>query len=232
MKSTVLNKKNISIVVPLFNEYENLDLFLRKLDNENTNLKKIFIFVNNGSSDEKVSKLLSEKRTNFVQLNKNLGFGGGVKYGIKHSSTDFVCWMPCNLKVDPLEAIELINQIGNFDNKTLYKCKRLKNSKIDKYKTLIFSILQSVILKTKVFDTGGTPTIVSKNLFNKLENFPNDYTFETYVYLKAKSKNFNIQRPSINYGKRKFGTSHWQNGILSEIKFILNMYKQSKLWKI
>ena len=225
------SNKDFDIIVPVFNEYENLHEFINILEEKNINLIKRFTFVDNGSSDIRILSLLSDRETNFLHLKKNMGFGGGIKHGIKNANAEYICWMPCNLKIHPLDAIDMIEKINNFNSSTLYKSTRIKESQIDSLKTILFSIIQSIILKKIVSDTGGTPTIVSKDFFENLDDFPNDYSFETYVYLKAKFKNLTISRPKIKYGKRKYGNSHWQNGLISELKFIKNIYQKSKNWK-
>ncbi len=225
------SNKDIDIIVPVFNEYENLFEFLNILEEKNINLIKYFTFVDNGSSDIRILPLLSERKTNFLNLKNNIGFGGGIKHGIKNSNSEYICWMPCNLKIHPLDAISMIEEINNFNPSTLYKSTRIKVSQIDSLKTMVFSIIQSIILKKIVSDTGGTPTIITKNFFKNLDDFPDDYSFETYVYLKAKYNNLIITRPKITYGKRKYGNSHWQNGLISEFRFIKNIYHKSKNWK-
>ena len=37
-------------------------------------------------------------------------------------------------------------------------------------------------------------------------------------------------RIKVKYGLRKYGKSKWQNGLLTEINFIINLYKKSKNW--
>ncbi len=226
----MFDKLDINIIVPVFNEYENLKKFFEIIDEKDPDLKKRFLFVDNGSTDKNILKLLLKANVKYLQLDNNMGFGGGIKHGIINSSTEYICWMPCNLKIDPLDALNLIKNINILKTDTLYKSTRIKDSRVDAYKTILFSIAQSLILKKVVFDTGGTPTIVSREFFKKIDNFPDDYSFETYVYLKAKYDGLHFIRPKIKYGKRMFGKSHWQNGILSEVKFIMNIYYQSKKW--
>ena len=46
----------------------------------------------------------------FIKIPKNHGFGGAIQYSIEHVDEDFVAWMPGNMKVDPLDAYNLIQQ--------------------------------------------------------------------------------------------------------------------------
>ena len=226
-----MNKlNNFKIVVPIFDEFENLKEFINILIKNNQDLSQ-FCFVDNGSTDIKINDLLNKYPVHHIASEENLGFGGGIKLGINNVNAQYVCWMPCNLKVDPISVLDFIQDINKPDKNTLYKAIRAERPLIDTIKTLIFSFLQSVLLKSLIYDSGGTPTLVHKSFFGNLENFPNDYQFETYVVIKAKINKLNIRRVKVKYGKRKFGKSHWQNGILSELNFIKNMYTSTKNWK-
>jgi hypothetical protein len=82
-----------------------------------------------------------------------------------------------------------------------------------------------------MFDAGGTPTICSKEFLLSLPNPPNDYAFESYVLFKARKARMKISRPSVEYTVRKFGSSHWQKGLLSEIELFISIIKKSKKWR-
>jgi len=219
--------KNFTIIVPVFDEFENLSEFIELVKKEGA--KDLFYFVDNGSFDSRIEDSLRKNNLNFSRTENNLGFGGGIKFGISKINSDFISWMPCNLKVSPSDAIGFINKIGEPNSTYLYKALRHERPKVDFLKTLLFSIIQSILLRTFINDSGGTPTAVHKSFFNKIDFFPNDYTFETYVLIKGKMLS-KIVRIKVKYGLRKYGKSKWQNGLLSEINFIINLYKKSKNW--
>ena len=45
-----------------------------------------------------------------IKIEKNLGFGGGVVYGSKYVTKEFIGWMPGNMKLNPKEVFELFLQ--------------------------------------------------------------------------------------------------------------------------
>lgn len=224
------NPASFKIIVPIYDEFDNLKEFIKLLQDKNTDISR-FLFVNNGSLDKNISDLLVKNSLNYITSEVNLGFGGGIKLGISNVTSNYVCWMPCNLKVSPVDVLNFIKEIKVPKENSLYKAIRSERPQIDNIKTLIFSFVQSLLLNSYIYDSGGTPTMVHRKFFENFDNFPNDYTFETYVMLKAKYSNFKIERLRVKYGKRKYGKSHWQNGLLTEIQFIKNMYTSSKNWK-
>jgi len=57
-----------------------------------------------------------------------------------------------------------------------------------------------------------------RDLMNKLDNIPYDFSIETYVYYIAKKENYKIIRLPIHMSEREKGVSSWNNGIISKIK--------------
>ena len=61
-----------------------------------------------------------------VRSTNNLGYGGGIVFASGFVEKDFVAWMPGNMKVDPIEAFNFINNI-NLNSHTIYiKAKRVE----------------------------------------------------------------------------------------------------------
>ena len=60
------SNKDFDIIVPVFNEYENLHEFINILEEKNINLIKRFTFVDNGSSDIRIY--------HFFQIEKQISY--------------------------------------------------------------------------------------------------------------------------------------------------------------
>ena len=220
----------ITIVIPVFNEAKSLEVLLKELGNINS--KEIqFLLVNNGSTDINVSTMLKQDNSkwNFVESVDNLGFGGGILFGISHTETKYVGWMPGNLKVDPRDVVGLLGAL-TFDENAFIKGFRTGRGAKEYFKTFFAGAIQSLILKSNMFDSGGTPTVCTRKFICELKEPPTDYVFESYVLYHARKNQFKVIRPHIAYGKRRFGESHWQRGIKSEIKLLKLIYISSLRW--
>jgi glycosyltransferase involved in cell wall biosynthesis len=221
----------ITIVVPIYNETDSLPIFLDLI--EEAGSKDItFLLVDNGSTSSEVGLVLSRKNEfwSAVRTEDNLGFGGGILLGVRESKSDFVGWMPGNLKVDPREVVKIFSQ-QKLERNGLYKARRTGRSLSARYKTILAGLIQSAILKSNMFDSGGTPTVCHKEFILGLENPPNDYVFESFILYSAKEAGMKIVRPKVTYGHRKFGQSHWQRGIHSEIVLMRKIWNSSRLWR-
>lgn len=103
----------LSVVVPVFNEADNLpalyDALIRQLDA--LNLPAEIVFVNDGSSDDSLAVLRrlssQDERAKVVGLSRNFGHQCCITAGIEHASGDAVIVMDADLQHPP----ELIPQM-------------------------------------------------------------------------------------------------------------------------
>ena len=223
--------KRWTVVVPIYNDRKSLEILLQEIEKSDFS-EGTFLIVDNGSTDDSVlsQNLPSISNVLFLRTEKNLGFGGGIKFGLENATTEWVGWMPGNLKVHP-SRLTVFDPIILSDNFDLIKAKRVGRSRQANFKTLLAGIIQSLILRCNMLDTGGTPTFIRRDYLEKLSNAPDDYVFESYVLYIARKLNFRISRPKVEYGERLFGQSHWQRGVNAEINLMRNIVRQSKTWK-
>lgn len=193
----------------------------------------IFIVLDNGSVTDYISnyKLGKDRGVKIVSSPNNLGFGGGIAFASKFVEKEFVAWMPGNFKLNPQDVYKILTQ-ETLTNKYLYiKGKRIARPFIDTLKTGIFAILVSIFFKKYIYDAGGTPNMIHKDFFSIPGNFPTDFTFDIFVYFYCRINKFTIRRPRIKYTTRLHGQSHWQKGLMSEIKLTLDVFKYKQEWK-
>jgi glycosyltransferase involved in cell wall biosynthesis len=219
---------SLSIVIPFYNEPENskkIYELLQKVRIHNTS----WILVDNGSTDKiTLCNLPILENVTIVRLESNFGFGGGIKEGLKAAESDYVAWMPGNLKVHPLAPRIMLDRFllsNNFNPDVFIKAEREGRSILAKAKTSISSLSISLLASRKLTDIGGTPTIIQKKYIEKVFKTPNDYVFElaTYlIFLELKCEEIRIPNP---YLSRIFGKTHWQNGLQSELQLLFKQIK-------
>jgi glycosyltransferase involved in cell wall biosynthesis len=223
--------KTWTVVIPIYNDEKSLVVLLEEIEKSEFH-DGLFLIVDNGSTNKLSLKPDGGKipGVSLIRTEVNLGFGGGIKFGLNKAETEWVGWMPGNLKVHPQELFSFrpIIKSNNFD---LIKANRKGRSILANLKTFGVGLIQSLILRKIMFDTGGTPTFMRKSLLYVLEDAPNDYVFESYVLFKARRFKLRVKRPRVIYGNRIFGHSHWQRGIKAELNLLKNILRQSKKWK-
>jgi polyisoprenyl-phosphate glycosyltransferase len=103
--------KKISVIVPFLNEAGNVPNLVGTLNNYFVNkpYSVEIILVDDGSTDDSVELLKQQKFGNYeiklLKLSKNYGAQAAVRAGVKHSTGDYIMWIPADLQ-DPLEIID------------------------------------------------------------------------------------------------------------------------------
>ena len=100
----------LSLIVPVFDEEESIDIFLTSVEPflDKAGLRFEIVFVNDGSRDETLGHLLDcsgrDKRIKIVNLSRNFGKEAALTAGIDHAKGDILIPMDIDLQ-DPPELI-------------------------------------------------------------------------------------------------------------------------------
>lgn len=109
-------KKDVTIVIPCYNEEDALPYLANTLrgleENLSANYKTRFIFIDDCSSDntlEKLNELFGEKRNvKIIEHEENRGVAAGIMTGLKAAKTEIVCSMDCDCTYEPHELENMI----------------------------------------------------------------------------------------------------------------------------
>ena len=112
------NKKKLSIIIPSYNEINNLKILLNKANeilSKNKNIE--IIIVDNGSTDGSKNYLYDNKKffpkIKVVRVKKNIGYGFGIKYGLKFATGKIVSWTHADLQFDIKDVMKFLDKNYN-----------------------------------------------------------------------------------------------------------------------
>jgi glycosyltransferase involved in cell wall biosynthesis len=100
----------LSLVVPVFNEEESIDIFLKEVTPvlERAGLRFEVVFINDGSRDDTFARLLGcsarDRRIKVVNLSRNFGKEAALTAGIEYATGDVLIPMDIDLQ-DPPDLI-------------------------------------------------------------------------------------------------------------------------------
>jgi glycosyltransferase involved in cell wall biosynthesis len=111
-------KKKISYIFPIYNETDNIDLLYMTLDKLLLTRKKDFdfeiIFVNDGSKDDSLDKLIAiqkkDSRVSVINFARNFGHQLAVTAGLDYATGDAVIIMDSDMQDPPKVSFELIDK--------------------------------------------------------------------------------------------------------------------------
>ena len=212
-----------SLVIPCFNEEENLPGLIDRCLELINSLDCEVIIVNNGSTDNSAKTLsrLIEPNINLraINIEENIGYGHGILTGLRDAKGEILGWTHADLQTDPLDCIDALSHFDR-NNELFVKGKRGGRSLFDTFFTVCMSIFESILLKTLMWDINGQPTLFRKEFFASWEDPPEDFSLDLYGYYMAKLQKVKIKRISVYFGKRFSGVSSWNSGLKSRVKFI------------
>ena len=107
---------SISVVIPVFNEEESLEILYSELSQVMEPIANCeIIFVDDGSDDDSfpvLKKMINEdSRIVAIRFFKNFGKAHALSEGFNHSSGDIVITIDADLQDDPVEIPRLIGKI-------------------------------------------------------------------------------------------------------------------------
>ena len=217
----------LSIVVPCYNEAENIPLLLNRFNDVIKSREIEVVIVDNGSTDSTEELLRRIKGdyhfTTTIRIEKNQGYGYGILRGLEVCKGDFIGWTHADMQTDPGDVIKALDiiQKKDFDKKIYVKGNRKGRPFFDEFFTRGMSMFETVYLGEKLVDVNAQPNIFHRSFFEKWNNPPNDFSLDLYALYMAKKNNLDIHRFSVFFPKRIYGESKWNNaGLISKWRFI------------
>jgi len=223
----------LSIVVPCYNEKENIPLLFDRFSKVIEERDIEVVFVNNGSTDgsqivfeELIPKFSFSK---LVIVDVNQGYGYGILQGLNSASGDYIGWTHADMQTDPLDVIrayDLVLEKGCAPDMFI-KGNRKGRSLFDQIFTSGMSVYESIYFKEKLSDINAQPNIFPRSFFEHWNNPPHDFSLDLYAFYTARREGLNVIRFPVQFPKRRFGVSKWNTGFSSKIKFIKRTLKFS-----
>src|SRR6056300_425307 len=98
-----MNRKEISIVVPVMNEEDNIELLISQINDALKGVDFEVIFVDDGSSDNTLNLLRKHASDSFkvVEFMKNFGQSSAMQAGIDFASGKYIATLDGDLQNDP-----------------------------------------------------------------------------------------------------------------------------------
>ncbi|MDA9608120.1 glycosyltransferase family 2 protein [Candidatus Actinomarina] len=108
----------VTILIPIFNEENTIIELLKRVNNQKNGLADLEIIIVDDCSTDKSKKLLKENPelySQLIELDKNLGKGGAVREGLKHSEGDYILFQDGDLEYNPNDYQKIFRMIKKFN---------------------------------------------------------------------------------------------------------------------
>ena len=200
---------SVSVVVPVFNEEENIPILQSELRSALGGLDHEIIFVDDGSTDRSIEKIQRSPEISIVSFEKNTGQSAALYAGIKAARGQMIVMIDSDLQNDPADIPRLIQEISNgFDLVCGYRAKR-KDTITKRLTSRIANFVRSRFTKDYVRDTGCTLKAMRYECAEALVPFKGMHRFIPALIRGAGYKLIEIP---VNHRPRRFGQTKYGFG--------------------
>ena len=200
----------LSIVVPLYNEEENVALLTQKIHESLCGYQYQIIYIDDFSTDNtrKVVKNMDDNKVHLIELKKNYGQSLALAAGIDYAEGEFIITMDGDLQNDPSDIPQMLSYALNddYDVVTGIRQKR-KDSLVKKIPSKIANFLVRRVTKLDIKDNGCALKVFSKDIAKDLNLYGEMHRFITLLaHLEgAQIKQVPVKHHARNAGVSKYG---------------------------
>ncbi|UPG97966.1 glycosyltransferase family 2 protein [Lactococcus lactis] len=151
--------EELAIVVPVYNEEETLELFIKEVNDktEKLELKKVFYFVNDGSSDQTlplIKKLASQvDNINYISFSRNFGKEAALLAGLEATTEPLVTVMDVDLQDPPELLVSMYQKLQEgYDSVGARRISRSDESPLISFFSRLFYKIINKVSTTPIVD--------------------------------------------------------------------------------
>lgn len=199
--------RNVSIVVPCYNEVNEVENTVQQLTNvmKNHEGETEIIMVNDCSTDGTGDVLngLSDKIT-VINNDRNLGYGGSLKRGFRKAKFDTIVITDADGTYPNDRIPELVSMMDESDMVVGARVgKNVKIPLIRRPAKWFITLLAIYLSGVKIPDLNSGLRVMKKDIINRFMNiFPNGFSFTTTITLAMLTNNYAVKFEPISYFSR------------------------------
>lgn len=215
----------VSIVLPLLNEEENLELLFSEIADtlKKRDIDYEVIFVDDGSTDNSLQVLQDLQKENseivIVSLRKNFGQTSAMTAGFDMAEGDVIIAMDADLQNNPADIPLFLDKINEgYDVVTGWRHQRKDPLISRKIPSKIANKIISWATGVKLNDYGCTLKAFRKEVIKSIQLYGEMHRFIPAI---ASGMGISIAEVKVDHRARQFGTSKY--GISRTIRVILDL---------
>lgn len=184
---------DLTIVVPVFNEEDNLDRVYNELQQfiTNADVNAKVLFINDGSKDGSLTKIKGicdrSDRFRYCSFDRNYGLSTAIKAGFDYSDTPWIGYIDADLQTSPMDFNILLEHRNEYDLITGVRTNR-KDSFTKNMSSLIANGIRRAFTHDGMDDTGCPLKIIRADFAKRIPMFNGLHRFLPAMILLQKGK--------------------------------------------
>lgn len=216
----------VSVVIPVYNEYDNLDHLHAELLAALNPLGIAYeiVYINDGSRDKSAEKLeiMAHEHAGivtFINLRRNFGQTAAIAAGIDHARGDIIVLMDADMQNDPADIAMLLDEI-NQGNDVVSGWRRRRKDKFitRRIPSMSANWLISQVTGVHLHDYGCTLKAYRREVMDEVRLYGEMHRF---IPVFAAAAGARIKEVEVNHRARLHGKSNY--GLMRTFKVVLDL---------
>ncbi len=199
----------LDIIVPLYNEEENLADFYNEVKKDLENIEYRIIFINDGSTDNSLKILkdlykFDKKRIRVVSFSRNFGKESAIYAGLKNSNAEYTAIIDADLQQDPNYLLDMLNKLDK--NNDIDSICMIQAQKKNRFFQKLFYKFINKISKTNFVNGASDFRMFRKKVVESILSLSEKNRFSKGIFSWV---GFNTCYLPYTPEERQSGTSKW-----------------------
>lgn len=205
----------LSVVVPCYNEEENISLFYKTIVQVFGSLMRHteLVFVNDGSTDQTYDQLrrLYDKSPHCIKVvsfSRNFGKEAALLAGLRNATGDFVAIIDADLQQRPeyvLQMMDILKEHPEYDAVAAYQAQRKEGKILTFFKDCFYKIIDKVT-DVEMVRAASDFRLLRRNVVDAICNLPEKCRFSKGIFSWV---GFNTYYMPYTVEARAYGTTKW-----------------------
>lgn len=203
----------VSLVVPCYNEEENIALFAKTAEEAMTGMDYEIIFINDGSKDNTIGelkKLVEAKKANItvVDFSRNFGKEAGMYAGLQKAGGDYISFVDADLQ-QPVsvarEMVEFLEENPDYDAVACYQDERIEGKGLSFLKKGFYRII-NMMCDIRFREDASDFRTIRRNVADAILSMPEYHRFSKGIFAWV---GYNTYYRPYEVQERNAGTTSW-----------------------
>ncbi len=204
---------DLSVVIPVFNEEENVLFLAEEVVGALADLDYEVIFVDDGSRDATATLLekfaVAEPRIRLVRHQSNCGQSAAVLTGVQQARSPLIATLDGDGQNDPADIPRLFMRIRQTTSPPVCVCgerRQRRDTWVKRLSSLVANRVRSRLLEDGIVDTGCGLKLFSRAAFLDLPRFDHMHRFLPALFLRDGGEVVSLP---VNHRPRRHGVSKY-----------------------
>jgi dolichol-phosphate mannosyltransferase len=206
-------KVDISFVIPVFNEEENIPVLFREIQTVADQLDATYevVFVNDCSTDDSLGTIHSlavqYPAVRCLSFPMNRGQSAALGAGFRIAAGDIIITMDADLQNDPADIPKLLSHFGDYDMVNGWRRER-KDTWSKRISSRIGNFVRNRLTGDTIRDTGCSLKVMRADMLKNIKMYRGLHRF---LPILMRLEGARIIEVPVNHRHRRFGVSKYTN---------------------